>query len=103
MEPIYDMSDQRPLTASEISEIRNAAGNYLRSRTRKALVACAAFLLCCGLVTVFLEGFPLHRFFYTWGRLSLLLTMGMLPVTVIYVGLLWNAWVYRRNIEKEFK
>ena len=103
MKPIYDLSEQETLTDSDKAEISEQTRIYLRSRGRKALIACIAFVLSCSVVTLFLEGFPLHHYFYSFGRFFLLVTMTMLPVTTVYVGLLWSAWAYRRDVEKNLQ
>jgi hypothetical protein len=53
-------------------------------------------------VTLFLEGFPLHAHWRTFGKYLIFVAMLLLMVMLNYVGMLWSAWVYRRDIEKEF-
>ncbi len=102
MDSIYDMSEEERLSEKDIVEIKKLAADFLRRRGKNALFATVAFFLSCAAVTLFLVGFPLHTYWESFGRYLLLLTMGLLPVFVVYVGLLWSAWVYRRDIEKEF-
>jgi hypothetical protein len=103
MGSIYDMSDEKSLSEKDIAEIKEQAADYLRRRRKNALCVTVAFFLTCAVVTLFLAGFPLHAYWDSLGRYILLLTMGLLPVFVVYVGLLWSAWIYRRDIEREFR
>ena len=103
MDPIYDMSEEEPLNEKDIAVIKEQAADFLRRRRKNALCATVTFFLSCAAVTLFLAGFPLHTYWESFGRYLLLLTMGLLPVFVVYVGLLWSAWVYRRDIEREFR
>jgi hypothetical protein len=102
IDPIYDTSEEAPLSKKEILEIRKRATEFLRRRRRNTVYATIAFVFSCAAVTLFFVGFPLHTYWESFGRYLLLLTTGLLPVFVVYVGLLWSAWVYRRDIEREF-
>jgi hypothetical protein len=102
MDTIYDMSEEEPSSKKDIAEIRGQATEYLRRRGNKALYASISFVLGCAAITLFLDGFPLHAYWESFGKYLIFLTMGLLIVMLNYVGMFWSAWVYRRDIEKEF-
>jgi len=81
------------------AEVR-LARRLFQQRTKQGAYATAAFLMSCGVVTPFLKGFPLDTYWVPVGRNLLLLPMFLLVPFVIFVGRVFNAWLFVREMEK---
>jgi hypothetical protein len=89
-----------PYHRKDISAEVRKAKRLLRHRARQGAYATVAFFLSCASVVPFAKGFPLHNHWEPLGRLFVCLSMGMLVVFVIFVGRVFNAWLFVREMEK---
>ena len=89
-----------PYRRKDFTAAIHAARRSLRLQAMRAVYATAAFLLSCTFVALFLEGFPLHAYWESFGKYLLLLSMVLLIPFVVLTGLAINAWFFVRNMEK---
>lgn len=99
MNSISDM-DEHPLSKHELAKARESAKQLLRHRMRQAIYAMAVFFASCASVSPFLEGHPLHRYWESFGKYLVLLSMGLLIPFLIYVGRAITAWLFVRDVQK---
>ena len=95
---IFDTPE--PLNEEEMVEIRRQAGERIGLWRKRALYSTVALLLNCAFVYPFLEGHPLHKYWESFGKYLILVSMGLLVVFVFCTGLFWSAWQALRDVEK---
>jgi hypothetical protein len=97
---IYDATES-PLSDDELAAVKQNAQARLSLWQRRALYSTGALVLSCALVYPFLEGYPLHSYWESFGKYLLYVPMALLLV-FLYCNLLWwGAWQGRRDLEKE--
>ena len=96
---IYNM-DEAPLSAEELAAARQDAREVLQLWKRRAVYATVAFFLSCASVTPFSKGHSLHAHAEPFGRILVLLSMGLLIPFVICIGITISSWMHVRDLEK---
>jgi hypothetical protein len=92
--------DEQPLSKHELAKARESAKQLLRRRTKQAIYATVVFSASCAAVSPFLEGHSLHRYWESFGKYLVLLSMGLLIPFIIYVGRAISAWLFVRDVQK---
>ena len=91
---------ESPLSDEEIVEVRQYARERIGLWRKRSLYSTVALLLSCGFVYPFLEGHPLHRYWESFGKYLIIVSMTLLVVFVYCTGLFWSAWQALRDVEK---
>jgi hypothetical protein len=95
---IFD--SESPLNEQEMSEVREFANARIGLWRRRSIYSVAALLASCASVIPFSKGHSLHSHAEPFGRLLVLLSMGLLVVCVLCTGFFYGAWQALRDIEK---
>jgi hypothetical protein len=91
---------ESPLSDEEIVEVRQYARERIGLWRKRSLYSTVALLLSCGFAYPFLEGHPLHRYWESFGKYLIIVSMTLLVVFVYCTGLFWSAWQALRDVEK---
>jgi hypothetical protein len=84
-----------------MAEIRQYARECIGLWRKRALYSTIALLLSCALVYPFLEGHLLHRYWESFGKYLIIVSMTLLVIFVYCTGSFWSAWQALRDVEKE--
>jgi len=95
---IFD--SESPLSEQEMLEVRQYARERIGLWRRRSVYSTVAFLLSCAGVYPFLEGHPLHKYWESFGKYLVLVSMAMLVVFVLCTGFFYSAWQALRDVEK---
>ena len=98
MQTIFD--SESPLSDQEMLEVRQYAKEHTGLWRRRSIYSTVALLLGCASVYPFLEGHSLHRYWESFGKYFVLLSMAMLVVFVLCTGFFYSAWQALRDVEK---
>ena len=81
-----------PLSEQEMSEVREYAKQRIDLWRRRSIYSVLALLASCASVIPFSQGHSLHAHAEPFGRLLVLLSMGLLVVSVLCTGFFYSAW-----------
>jgi hypothetical protein len=95
---IFDQ--ESPLTDEELVILKEYARERIVLWRRRALYSTIALVLSCTFLSPFLEGQPLHKYWQSFGKYLVILSVILLVPFVYCVGLFWSAWKALRDIEK---
>ena len=91
---------ESPLSEEEIAEVRQIARKRIAVWRSRALYSTVAFFLSCASVYPFLKGHLLHKYWESFGKYLIILSMTLLVVFVYCTGLFWSTWQALRDVEK---
>ena len=89
-----------PLSEQEVLEVREYAKERIGRWRRRSIYSIVALLASCASVIPFSKGHSLHAQAEPFGRLLVLLSMGLLVVFVLCTGFFYSAWQALRDVEK---
>ena len=69
---------------------------------KEAIIAAAALVLGIALLTPFLDGFPLHRYWEV-GKYLVFIAFPLFLWFVLKVGAVWASWQSARETRREFE
>jgi hypothetical protein len=95
---IYDMTNV-PDSEEDLKEARENAKNRFRLWRNRSIYSIVALLLSCTSVYPFVNGRELSVHGEAVKQVFLLLSLGMLIVTLYCTLLLWGAWRLFRQLE----
>jgi len=91
---------ESPLSDEEMLEVREYAKERIGLWRRRSIYSVAALLASCASVVPFSKGHSLHAHAEPFGRLLVVLSMGLLVVFVLCTGFFYSAWQALRDVEK---
>lgn len=97
---IFD-SDEPPLSPEELQEVKQNAEKRVVLWRERCLYSAAAFLLSCAFLYLFLAGSPLHRYWESFGRFFVLVSMAVYALFVYCAALWWGAWRALRDLQNQ--
>jgi hypothetical protein len=89
-----------PLSDEEMGEVRQYAKERIGLWRRRSLYSTVALLASFACVYPFLYGNLLHKYWDSFGKYLILVSMTLLVVFVYCTGLYWSAWQALRDVEK---
>jgi hypothetical protein len=95
---IFD--SESPLSEQEMLEVREYAKERIGLWRRRSIYSVVALATSCASVIPFSKGHSLHAHAEPFGRLLVLLSMGLLVVFVLCTGFFYSAWQALRDVEK---
>jgi hypothetical protein len=95
---IFD--SESPLSEQEMLEVREYAKERIGLWRRRSIYSVVALATSCASVIPFSNGHSLHAHAEPFGRLLVLLSMGLLVVFVLCTGFFYSAWQALRDVEK---
>ena len=95
---IFD--SESPLSEQEMLEVREYAKERIGLWRRRSIYSVVALATSCASVIPFSKGHSLHAHAEPFGRLLVLLSMGMLVAFVLSAGFFYSAWQALRDVEK---
>jgi hypothetical protein len=98
MMTIFDT--ESPLSDEELVGARQYARERIGLWRKRSLYSTVALLLSCAFVYPFLEGHPLHKYWESFGKYLIIVSMILLVAFVYCTGLFWSAWQALRDVEK---
>jgi hypothetical protein len=99
MRTLFD-PDQAPLSKEETAALIESAKVWLRVWKKRALYSTTAFFLSCACVVPFLDGYPLHAYWNSFGKYLVLLSMALLLPFVLCVVVAIQVWIDLRNLRR---
>jgi len=75
---------------------KRRAEDRLRLWRMRGLLSIGAFVSGCALLSLFLYGHPLHRYWDSFGKYLIFVCEGLLLILLYCVGLWWAAWHTKR-------
>jgi len=98
MMTIFD--SESPLSDQEMLEVREYAEERIGLWRKRSIYSVVAVLASCACVIPFSKGHSLHSHAEPFGRLLVLLSIGLLVVFVLCAGFFYSAWQALRDVEK---
>lgn len=98
MVTIFD--SESPLSDQEMWEVRQYAKERIGLWRSRSICSAVVLLLCCASVFPFLKGHPLHKYWESFGKYLILLSMALLVVFVLCTGFFYSAWQALCDLEK---
>ncbi len=91
---------ESPLSDEEMVGVRQYARERIGLWRKRSIYSTVALVLSCASAYSFLEGHALHKYWESFGKYLILVSMALLVVWVYCTGLFWSAWQALRDVEK---
>ncbi len=91
---------ESPFSDEEIVGVRHYAREGIGLWRKRSIYSAVVFLLSCASVYPFLEGHALHKYWESFGKYLILVSMALLVACVYRTDLFWSGWQALRDVEK---
>jgi Mn2+/Fe2+ NRAMP family transporter len=90
-----------PLDAAEVAEVKRYARGYQRLWVKRSIYSVVLLFLSCALVVPFSKGHSLHAHAEPFGRLLVVLSLGLLVLVLYCAFMAVMSWVSLREVLRE--